>query len=39
MKRYFKKDMQSMDLDSSNDLPENALKWAAVLNADEEKFS
>ena len=39
MNGYFKKERQKMVEITSNDLPENALEWAAVLKADDPKFS
>ena len=40
MKGYYKRDRQiMMDMTSSNDLPQNALEWAAVLKAEGPKFS
>ncbi len=40
MKGYYKRDRQIvMDVASSNDLPQNALEWAAVFRKDDPKFS
>ena len=39
MKGYFKRDKQNVGLTESNDLPKNALEWAAVFKADKPEFS
>jgi hypothetical protein len=40
VKGYFKRDKENgMELESSQNLPENALEWAAVLREVDSKFS